>query len=289
MATSQDIALHYGLNEAEFFEHILGDSMCYTCADWYRTDNLTTAQYQKIDKLLGFLKLDQDTQSLVDLGCGWGGPLQYITNAYPQFSDLRGVTICEEQAAYAKEKLKTNTCKIIHQDLIDYLIHQPDNSIDVAMMIGVIEHLVTPRDYQLNQHIDRYRFIFEAIHRVVKGRFALQTIIAMRDPNSLKGHERTQAIKFQRYISKYVFPNSLTPRDDFIRKAVDGLYEIERYEVRSEEYQHTIQCWRDNLEGIRHNISDERYTLFRTYFDFCIEHFGSGYLGLARYSLAPKK
>lgn len=288
MATSQDIELHYGLNEATFFEFILGESMCYTCADWYRTDALNTAQYQKIDKLLKFMKVDQDTKSLVDLGCGWGGPLRYIANEYKQITDLRGVTICKEQALYAQQFLTKAPCQIIHQDLVDYLHHQPDNSIDTAMMIGVIEHLVTPKDYQLNQHVNRYRFIFETIHRVVKNRFALQTIVAMRDPNSLRGKERTKAIKFQRYISKYIFPNSLTPRDEYIREAIDGLYEVERFEVRSEEYQQTIQCWRNNLEDIKDLIDQERYDLFRTYFDLCIEHFGSGYLGLARYGLSPK-
>lgn len=288
MASSQDIALHYGLNEAEFFERILGESMCYTSADWHRTNSLTTAQYQKIDKLLHFLKVDDTTRSIIDLGCGWGGLLQYIANKHPDLTDLRGVTICKEQAVYARSSLANTTCNIVHQDLIDYLIHQPDKSIDAAIMIGVIEHLVTPKDYQLDQHVDRYRFIFETIHRAVKGRFALQTIVAMRDPNSLRGKERAQAIAFQRYISKYIFPNSLTPRDEYIRKAVEGLYEIERFEVRSEEYQQTLQCWRDNLETIKGIISNERYDLFRTYFDFCIEHFASGYLGLARYALAPK-
>ena len=288
MASSADIALHYGLNEAEFFERILGNSMCYTCADWHGTDCLDTAQSQKTDKLLKFMKVDEHTQSLVDLGCGWGGPLSHIGDNYPQISDLRGVTICREQAVYARRYLAEAPCRIFHQDLIDYLAHQPDGSIDVAMMVGVIEHLVTPNDYRAGRHVDRYRFIFETIRRVVKGRFALQTIVAMRDPNSVKGLERRQVLKFQRYISKYVFPNSLTPRDEYIRKAIEGLYEVERFEVRSEEYQQTLQCWRNNLEEIRDCITEERYELFRTYFDLCIEHFGSGYLGLARYALAPR-
>lgn len=288
MASSADIALHYGLNEAEFFERILGDSMCYTCADWNGTHSLSTAQSQKTDKLLRFLKVDEHTASLIDLGCGWGGPLKQVAGMHPHIGDLRGVTICKEQALYARKHLANTHCNIILQDLIDYLDHQPDDSIDVAMMVGVIEHLVSPGDYRAGQHVERYRFIFETIHRVVRGRFALQTIVAMRNPNSVKGEERRQVLKFQRYISKYIFPNSLTPRDAYIRQAIEGLYEVERFEVRSEEYQQTLQCWRNNLEGTRDDISEERYELFRTYFDFCIEHFDSGYLGLARYALVPK-
>ena len=288
MASSADIALHYGLNEAQFFESILGDSMCYTCADWHCTDSLDVAQRQKIDKLMSFMQVDQDTRSLVDLGCGWGGPLRHIAAEYAHINDLRGVTLCKEQAVYARRHLVHTSSQIFHQDLIDYLEQQPDESIDNAMMVGVIEHLVTPEDYRKGRHVTRYRFILESIRRVVKGRFALQTIVAMRDPNSLKGRERARALQFQRYISKYVFPNSLTPRDEFIRQAAQGLYEIERFEVRSEEYRQTIQCWRDNLEGIKERISMERYELFSTYFDYCIEHFGTGYLGLARYALKPR-
>lgn len=34
MAAVCDIEAHYDVNESEFFEKVLGETMSYTCADW---------------------------------------------------------------------------------------------------------------------------------------------------------------------------------------------------------------------------------------------------------------
>lgn len=237
---------------------------------------LDDAQRQKIRKIVKFAGISNETRSIVDLGCGWGKTLDYINRCYPN---------SREQYSYCQSLFQHKSVKVLFSDLIEYLDKLPEQSVDAAIMIGVIEHIASQKQYKCNEHIRAYRKVFESAHRVVSGKFALQTIVAMRSANALRGRERQRAIRFQYFIAKYIFPNSLTPRDDYIRQAIDGLYTVEKFEVGSDEYFKTITIWRENLERYRVEIPVQRYELFAHYFDMCMEHFESGYIGLARYEL----
>lgn len=287
MATMADIHTHYDLNESEFFSLILGKTMSYTCADWMGVNNLEQAQFQKIDKISRLANITNETRSIVDLGCGWGKTLEYITRKHPKIKTAYGVTISKEQKTYCDNLFNKKRPSVIFQDLIDFLNEQPPLSIDAATMIGVIEHIASPKDFKKRTHIDAYRNVFKAINRAVTGNLGLQSIVAMKQANALKGSERDRAIRFQFFISKYIFPNALTPRDEYLREAMDGIYEVEQFEVRSDEYERTIICWKDNLDQAKKIVCPEKYALFSKYFDLCIEHFNKGYIGLARYGLKP--
>lgn len=292
MATKMDIQAHYDVNESGFFRKVLGESMSYTCADWSGQNTLEEAQNNKLKKIAAFAGINDQTRSVLDLGCGWGSTQLWLQINFPGLERNHGVTISTEQCTYARSQMTPSLSKgspvsIIEDDMSEYLERYADLPYDAALSIGAIEHLASPRDYRHGTHIERYHAFFTGVHRCVSGKFALQSIVAMKKPNQLKGLERQRAIRFQYFIAKYVFPNALTPALSYLDAALSGLYEVDQFEVKSDDYARTLSCWRDNLIASRTDISRQRYELFLRYFDLCIEHFSSGYLGLARYSLSP--
>ena len=100
--SSKNIARHYDLGN-DFYSLYLDESMTYSCA-YFREDedDLEQAQQQKYEHICRKLCL-KEGDSLVDIGCGWGGMLLYAARHY----GIKGVgcTISENQAEYAKEKV----------------------------------------------------------------------------------------------------------------------------------------------------------------------------------------
>ena len=211
MATKFDIERHYDENESDFFELVLGENMSYTCAAWGGQDSLDEAQNRKYEKILRFAGVNDNTHSILDLGCGWGTLMLNMIKAFPSLDHIHGVTISPEQARYCRQTIHSRKIKIIEKDMFDYFDRFEGNQYDAATMIGALEHLASAKQYKSNTHIEQYRKFFKGIRKCVKGHLALQTIVALKGANDIQGAEYKKAVRFQLFISKYIFPNSLTP------------------------------------------------------------------------------
>ena len=77
----ENIAHHYDLGN-DFFRLWLDESMTYSCA-YFRdaSDSLEQAQKQKNDLALRKLRL-HPTETLLDIGCGWGSLLVHAADNY---------------------------------------------------------------------------------------------------------------------------------------------------------------------------------------------------------------
>ncbi|HEY7772735.1 MAG TPA: class I SAM-dependent methyltransferase [Marinagarivorans sp.] len=291
MAKQVDIEKHYDLNERDFFKKILGESMTYSCADWRQCTSLAQAQYQKYQKLARFAGIDANTRSVVDLGCGWGSNLKWLAENCESLNRITGITLSYEQASYIRDAILPTDSKkritLLEMDIFDHLVEQNAPQYDAAISIGAFEHFASPKDYKKNQHIQKYAQFFAGTRRAVAGNLGLQTIVAARPANSLKGEARMRAMRFQYFIAKHIFPNALTPTLDYIDQATQGYYDLTQLELRGDEYAHTIMAWQENLQAHKNEVPHHQYQLFMRYFDLCIEHFLSGYISLARLSLRP--
>lgn len=78
---------------------------------------------------------NRDT-TILDLGCGSGAYLYFLKGL--NYSDLSGVDVSIEQVALA-HKLGLDT--VICDSIESYLQSQPDSSIDVVLLMDVIEHM----------------------------------------------------------------------------------------------------------------------------------------------------
>ena len=98
-----NIHYHYDASN-EFYALWLDKEMVYTCAyfhDW--NEDIDQAQRNKLEMVCRKLRL-KPGESMLDLGCGWGGLLIYAAQKYGVSG--YGVTLAEEQARYAQEKIK---------------------------------------------------------------------------------------------------------------------------------------------------------------------------------------
>ncbi|MFN4098068.1 MAG: SAM-dependent methyltransferase, partial [Sphingomonas sp.] len=98
ITSRRNVAHHYDLS-AELYRRFLDEDLQYSCAYFAEPDySLEEAQRAKKQHLIGKLLLE-DGQSVLDIGCGWGGMALEIARS----ADVRveGVTLSEEQLAIA--------------------------------------------------------------------------------------------------------------------------------------------------------------------------------------------
>lgn len=87
----------------EFFYRITGGEWnVYSCNLWDRAANDTESQEAKLDFLAGLMGLRQG-QRILDIGCGWAGPLSYLCKTY----GVRGVglTLSPMQKRAAEQRI----------------------------------------------------------------------------------------------------------------------------------------------------------------------------------------
>ncbi len=92
---------HY--EEAEFFKTVLGGEWnVYSCVVWEGATTLSEAQERKLDLLAELMDL-RPGQRILDVGCGWGGPLVYLCKTYGV--EGVGLTPIASQKAIADQRI----------------------------------------------------------------------------------------------------------------------------------------------------------------------------------------
>ena len=97
------IQFHYDLSN-DFYALFLDPEMVYSCAYYTNWNNdVAQAQRDKLEMICRKLRLKPGDRFL-DIGCGWGGLICHAAKAYGV--KAHGITLSEEQLAFAKEKIK---------------------------------------------------------------------------------------------------------------------------------------------------------------------------------------
>ena len=134
-SNKENVHYHYDLSN-RFYELFLDPEMVYSCAyfkDW--NNDLATAQADKLDMICRKLRLKPD-ETLLDIGCGWGALVCYAAKHYGVRA--HGVTLAEEQFAYAKERVaRLGLEDKVTLELRDYALVQ--GSFDKIASIGMFE------------------------------------------------------------------------------------------------------------------------------------------------------
>jgi cyclopropane-fatty-acyl-phospholipid synthase len=133
----RNIAHHYDLGD-EFYKLYLDESMTYSCAYFKKeNDTLEDAQQQKYEHICRKLQL-KEGETLVDIGCGWGGMLLYAARQYGVKG--LGCTLSIHQAEYAKKRVAEKGLeKSITILLDDY--RNIKGQFDKFVSIGMFEHV----------------------------------------------------------------------------------------------------------------------------------------------------
>ena len=133
----KNISHHYDLGN-EFYSLFLDKTMTYSCAYFNKEEeSLKQAQLNKYDHISRKLQL-KPGESLLDIGCGWGGMLIYAAENYG--INGVGITLSKNQYEYAGRKIKElgieDKVEILYQDY-----RRLDGKFDKVVSIGMFEHV----------------------------------------------------------------------------------------------------------------------------------------------------
>jgi len=229
----ENVHYHYDLSNA-FYALFLDPEMVYSCAyfrDW--NNELATAQHDKLEMICRKLRLKPGDR-LLDIGCGWGA---LVCHAARHFGvHAVGVTLAEEQFAYAREKVsRLGLADKVTIELRDYSLIEGD--FDKIASIGMFEHV----------GVANYPGYFKTINRMLKpGGLYLHHSIALRSA----AYERLRRKKpaTTTAIARYIFPGGEL---DHLGMSIANLerygFEVHDVEAWREHYAHTTRLWHDRL------------------------------------------
>ncbi|MEU1120218.1 MULTISPECIES: cyclopropane-fatty-acyl-phospholipid synthase family protein [unclassified Streptomyces] len=228
----QAISHHYDVGN-DFYELVLGPSMVYSCAYWESPDaTLEGAQRDKLELVARKLALKPGMR-LLDVGCGWGS--MAIHAAREHGVSVVGVTLSQEQAAYARKRIAeeglTDRVEIRVQDYRDVR----DGPYDAISSIGMAEHVGAER--YLEYAHDLYALLGPG------GRL-LNHQIARRPQTD------ESAYSVDEFIDAYVFPDGeLAPLGSTVGLLERAGFEVRDVEAIREHYALTLRRWVANLEA----------------------------------------
>jgi cyclopropane-fatty-acyl-phospholipid synthase len=229
----KNIAYHYDVSNA-FYALWLDKEMVYTCAyctDW--DNDIDQMQQDKLEIICRKLRLKAG-ERLLDIGCGWGALSCYAAQNYGVTA--YGVTLSEQQVAYANEKIRRLGLEDrVRIELKDY--STVEGEFDKVAAIGIQEHIGW----------DNYPTYYNTVKRVLKrdGLFLHHAITrpAKRDDRIFRRKRPEFAL-----LTKFIFPGGEL---DHIGNTVASLerfgFEVHDVEAWREHYQRTCKHWHDRL------------------------------------------
>jgi len=232
------ISHHYDVGN-RFYELVLGPAMTYSCARFVTPDtSLVDAQAAKHELICQKLGLDERLPSaddqrprrrLLDVGCGWGSMALHAATHHDV--DVVGVTISDEQAFYARQRVAdAGLADRIEIRVQDYR-EVSDGPFDAISSIGMAEHVG-------KRAAATY---FERLYDLLRPRGRL-----LNHAISSVGGTR---LARRGFVNRYVFPDGeLLDVGDTVRFMERVGFEVRDVENLREHYAHTLRRWVANLE-----------------------------------------
>ena len=240
---------HYDAGN-DLFKGMLDRRMIYSCGYWKNATSLDTAQQNKLELICQKLEL-KPGMKLLDIGCGWGGLVQYAAEKYGV--ECEGVTVSREQAKLAKDRMKNLPVKIIVQDY-----RAIREKYDRVVSVGMFEHVGHKN----------YRHFMKVVDNCLdpEGLFLL---------HSIGGN--TTSTSMEPWLDKYIFPNGVLPSISQVGQASEGLFVMEDWQNFGPDYDKTLMAWTDNFKKswpeIKDNYDERFYRMWTYYLLSCAAGF----------------
>ncbi len=241
LRASQNVHRHYDLGN-DLYRSMLGRWMLYSSADWDNAETLDAAAEAKLDFVCRKLNL-RSGQSILDIGCGWGGFAKYAAQTYGVH--VVGITVSEEQAIFARQFCGDLPVEIRRQDY-----RELDGQFDHIVSLGMFEHV----GYK------NYRRYMQIVHRCLKpdGLFFLNTI-----------GTNASTCCINPWTEKYIFPGGMFPSVTQIGAASEGLFAMQELHDWAHSYERTLVTWFDNFHAnwlkFRPRYGDRFYRMWKYY------------------------
>ena len=273
--SKQNISKHYDLGN-EFFSLWLDKTLTYSSAI-FETEkkDLEEAQINKYKKLSSLIK-PQTGDTMLEIGCGWGGYAEFIGKNYDVKLDC--ITISKKQFEYAKERIfKNGLNEKVNIAMLDYRdIKKKYNSITSIEMIEAVGQ----------NYLKKY---FQKIKDglVYNGRAAIQAI-------TINDNLYDRYKKKEDFIQKYIFPGGFLPsKKNIIKLSAETGLEFEKCNSYGFHYSNTLMIWRDEFIKKWESISEQGFDsnfkrMWNFYLSYCEAGFKSKNIDLIQFSLSNK-
>jgi len=251
---------HYDLGN-DLFQAFLDSHLQYSCAyfkgmacdpDPLRQTgddvcrDLETAQQAKMRLICEKLEL-KPGETLLDIGCGWGGLARFAAENYG--CTVTGVNISRQQIDFAGE-----FCRGLPVDILELDYRLLEGTYDKIVSVGMFEHVGHKN----------YRAFMEVAARCLApdGLFLLHTI----------GSNVTSP-DIDPWISKYIFPNGVLPSIAQISRAAEKWFAVEDLHNFGPDYDRTLMCWlkkfRTGWPELRERYGDRFGRMWEYYLQSC--------------------
>jgi cyclopropane-fatty-acyl-phospholipid synthase len=264
--SKRNIEAHYDLSN-ELYSLFLDDSMTYSAA-YFESSKVTLEQAQeaKYRRLADKIHVEADSHVL-EIGCGWGGFASFAARTYG--CRVTGITLSEEQAAYARDRMRREGLDdLVTIRIVDY--REVRGSFDRIVSIEMLEAVG-------HRYLDTY---FETVDRLLApdGLAAIQVITI---PEQRYDNYRRRPD----FIQRYIFPGGHLPSLEAMSGSLGTSTElfVDHVENVGMHYAETLRRWRErflaNADRVRALGFDEPFVrMWEFYLAYCEGAFLARYI-----------
>lgn len=241
---------HYE-RDPEFFLTFMGSKWhSYSCDLWDDSFDITEAEEKKFNKLAQMMQLEPGMR-ILDIGCGWGGPIVYFCEKYGAIG--HGITISPMQIPSAESRAARHgvnaTFEVVHWKNLP-----EEEQFDIVFTDEVITHFYDIADF------------YTKCHNVLKpgGIMVNKELHLTRSKHAALGPASEHVHKLYGYTGNY------RPLYQELQ-AVDqtGFQLTEVFQMSMDHYHKTLDVWLknlfDNRERMKEITSPRYYKDFRAY------------------------
>jgi cyclopropane-fatty-acyl-phospholipid synthase len=242
-------SFHYDIGN-DLYELMLDKRMVYSCAYWEGAKTLDEAQEEKLDLICRKLHLKKG-MTLLDIGCGWGGLVEYAARNYGV--KATGITPAKEQVKVAKQRTKGLPVTIKQMDY-----REVDGKFDRVVSVGMLEH-VGPHNY---------RRFFRKCQRLLK------------DDGLMLHHVigRNWSTRYtDPWIDRYIFPGGVIPTLKQLSEAVEKRLIIEDVHNFGPYYDKTLMAWHKNFVKSYPQLKDRYDERFKRMWEYYLLSSAGGF------------
>ena len=221
---------HYEV-PADFFEHVMGDHLKYSCCYWPTTvSNLSEAETAALELTVQRAGI-ADGMRVLDLGCGWGSLSLWIAEHFPNASVMSVSNSTSQRDFIVKRAAERSLLNIdvVTCDMNDF---DTDRRFDRVVSVEMFEHM---RNYgELFRRIDSWLS--------PEGRFFMHVFCHRSTPYEYidKGPGD--------WMSRHFFSGGIMPSADLPLRFADHLSIDQRWHWNGTHYGKTCRAWLDNMD-----------------------------------------